>query len=318
MDYEIIEKDYKLETNLSKKEIEEKILHNFYFLKQEENLNKFYGEYKEQEKFDKEDDNEEEGDIILENWEKITKFILGDIFHCFYIKISDIRKYATINGKQPIDINKIMQELRMNFIYITISDLYNDNFYKYNFQDLYPQSYAEAILGYISYLNPISAISKAKNIKNMCREEKNDKNENKIEKKNIRKDLSKDEIIPENSILFNYEFFQTHCDCFLMVIKDILEDNDSNVIREVELINNIKENYVENERNRFSGKFKLRFGTKYLNETMFYLEKIKKIKTFYIQSNEKFVKVMKNKDDIENEEDKKEAENILNDNENKY
>ena len=31
MDYEMIEKEYKLETNLSKKEIEEKILHNFYF-----------------------------------------------------------------------------------------------------------------------------------------------------------------------------------------------------------------------------------------------------------------------------------------------
>ena len=102
-----------------------------------------------------------------------------------------------------------MQELRMNFIYITISDLYNDNFYKYNFPDLYPQSYAKTILGYISYFNPFSAISKRKNID---REEKNDKNENKIEKKNIRKDLSKDEKIPENSILFNYEIFQTHCD----------------------------------------------------------------------------------------------------------
>ena len=103
-----------------------------------------------------------------------------------------------------------------------------------------------------------------------------------------------------------------------MVIIDILEENDSNVIREYELIYNIKENYVENEKNRFSGKFKLRFGTQYLNETMFYLEKIKKIKTFYIKSNEKFVKVMKNKDDIENEDDKKEAENTLNDNENKF
>ena len=204
MDYEMIEKEYKLETNLSKKEIEEKILHNFYFLEQEGNLNKFYGEYKEQEKFDKEDENEEE-DIILENWEKIIKFILDDIFHCFYIKISDIRKYVTINGKQPIDINKIMKKLRMNFIYITISDLYNDNFYKYNFPDLYPQSSAKAIFGYISYLNPISSISKAKN---MCRKEKNDKNENKIEKKNIRKDLSKDEKIPKNSLLFNMNFFK--------------------------------------------------------------------------------------------------------------
>jgi len=44
------------------------------------------------------------------------------------------------------------------------------NFYKYNFQDLYPQSYAKTIFGYFSALNPLSAISKVKNI---CREEKN-------------------------------------------------------------------------------------------------------------------------------------------------
>ena len=39
---------------------------------------------------------------------------------------------------------------------------------------------------------------------------KKKKEENESVKKSIRKDLTEDETIPEDSILFNYEIFKTH------------------------------------------------------------------------------------------------------------
>lgn len=310
MDYEILEKnedkEYQIKTELTKEQIQEKILHHFYFLKEQENLEKFYGEYnvEKKTKFEKEEEDEDEyGDIMLTIWGKIIKFLLEDILHCFYITISDIIKYTTINNTKPKAIQKIMQELRFHFQYISKSDVHSNKFYEDNFPDLCPKTGGVMnIFSFFSFSN------------NFCREEKNQKNENESVKKSIRKDLSKDEEILENSILFNYEIFKTHCDCFLMVITDILEDNDANVIKLDDLINNIKENYVENERNKSRGQFKLRYGTDYLNETMCYLENIKKIKIFIIKDHEKeikFVKVLKNKDDHENNEDIEEAKNIL-------
>lgn len=312
-DFEFLEnKEYTIKTELSKEEIEEKILHHFYFLKEEDNLKKFYGEYKVQEKqkFEKEEnrEEEEEGDIMLEIWGKIIKFLLEDILHCFYIKISDIIKYTTIKNTKPKAIKEIMKELRKHFVYISQEDLLSENFYIENFPDLYPPT-TNFIYSFFSLI-PIS-------MGNPCREEKTDKNES--EKKSYRKDLTENDDFPENSIFFNYEIFQNHCECFLMVIKDILEDNDANVMQKKALINNINENYVENERNKYGGKFKLRYGTKYLDETMNYLKKMKKIIIFPIESNKNqinFVKVLKDKDDLVNEDDRNEAKNILNNNEN--
>ena len=314
MDYEILEKnednEYQIKTELSKEQIEEKILNHFYFLKEEKNLKKFYGEYNVKKKtlYEKEEEDEDEdGDIMLDIWGKIIKFLLEDILHCFYIKISDIIKYTTIKNEKPKAIEKIMQELRFHFVYISKSDLYRDNFYEDNFPDLNPQSNIfKNIFGFLTF----------QKMGNFCREESNEENEkeNALVKKSIRKDLSEDEKIPENSILFNYEIFKTHCDCFLMVITDILENNDAKVIKLDDLINNIKENYVENERNKYGGKFKLNYGMQYLDETMIYLEKIKKIKIFSVKFNKKeikFVKVLKDKDGHENEDDIKEANIML-------
>ena len=314
MDFEILEKDddneYKIKTELSKEQIEEKILNHFYFLKEEKNLKKFYGEYNVKKKTpyekEEEEDEDEDGDIMLNIWGKIIKFLLEDILHCFYIKISDIIKYTTIKNEKPKAIEKIMQELRFHFVYISKIDLKSQNFYKDNFPDLYPQTnYIKNIFGLLPFPKMV----------NFCREENNEENgkENELVKKSIRKDLSEDEKIPENSILFNYEIFKTHCDCFLLVIADILENNDAKVIKLDDLINNIKENYVENERNKYGGKFKLNYGTQYLDETMIYLENIKKIKIFSLDFKKeiKFVKVLKDKDDLVNKDDKEEARIML-------
>jgi hypothetical protein len=49
MDYEMLKKyednEYKIKTELTKDQIEEKILGHFYFLKEKDNLKKFYDEY---------------------------------------------------------------------------------------------------------------------------------------------------------------------------------------------------------------------------------------------------------------------------------
>ena len=63
-----------------------------------------------------------------------------------------------------------------------------------------------------------------------------------------------------------------------MVITDILENNDKKVFTLDDLINDIKQNYVENERGKNEELFKLRYGTQYLYETLIYLQNIKKIK----------------------------------------
>ena len=84
-----------------------------------------------------------------------------------------------------------------------------------------------------------------------------------------------------------------------MVITDILENNDKKVFILDDLINDIKQNYVENERVENQDLFKLRYGTQYLYETLIYLQNIKKIKIFT------------NKDDIVDDADIKEARIIV-------
>ena len=99
-----------------------------------------------------------------------------------------------------------------------------------------------------------------------------------------------------------------------MVITDILENNDKKVFILDDLINDIKQNYVENERVENQDLFKLRYGTQYLYETLIYLQNIKKIKIFIINHFKKdyqFIKVLKDKDDIVDDADIKEPRIIV-------
>ena len=90
MDYEMLKKyednEYKIKTELNKDQIEEKILGHFYFLKEKDNLKKFYDEYNAgKSKISKSKEKDEDRDIILGIWGKIIKFLLEDILLCFYI-----------------------------------------------------------------------------------------------------------------------------------------------------------------------------------------------------------------------------------------
>ena len=301
-DFEIIEDLNKIKPKYSEKEIEEKILHRFYFLKEQENFNKFFvNDY----------NFEEKNNIMVEIWEKIIKYLLEDILECFAIKFTDLIKYTTIKRVSPKCLNNILQKLRMHKIYLTKEDLYNDYFYKYNYPDLYP-SYFTNIYNYAAnYFT----------LKECCKEEENKKKID-IENSPVRKDLSYDEKfkkIPEYSILFNYEIFETHCNAILLVLNEILQDNDNKVINKDDFIKKIKDEYTDNNNNNdsFGAKLKLRYGIQYIDDILYYLVKIKKIIIFKIKFDNKnfdFIKIAIVKNDSVKEEDKSEAESILKNN----
>ena len=100
--------------------------------------------------------------------------------------------------------------------------------------------------------------------------------------------------------------------------KDLSEnESDTSLIIKNDFITNVDVHYTE-KNNPNGGKLKLRKGTQYIDESIHYLEKTKKIIIFPIELKKKtthFIKVANDKDDSVNAEDKKKAKFILNNNE---
>jgi hypothetical protein len=90
------------------KSIEERLLNNFLFLKDENDFNKFYSEF----------NIDDEEKIIINMWEEIINYIYEEIFHCMSLSISDLKKSTKIKDKYPSDFNKIIQYLIYNKKYI--------------------------------------------------------------------------------------------------------------------------------------------------------------------------------------------------------
>ena len=280
-------------------EVEEKLLHQFYFLKEEQNSIKIFGEYN----FD------ESEEIILEIWQKIIKYLLEDILCCMEISITDLKHYTKIKNKEPLGLKNILIRLRYNKKYITLNDLNNEKFYEMNFPDLYPkeQSQSSSLFSFLS-------------ISNWCRGEETNQNKNKNDNNKIggeenscRKDISEKEEIPENSILYNYDIFIDYCEAILMILNEILENKKQKIIKKTEFKDILSKDYID-KNNPKNGNFKLRYGDKNIDIAFHYLEKTKKIRFFDVKKNNlshSFIKVLTNKDDIENEEDKKKAESLL-------
>ena len=280
-------------------EVEEKLLHQFYFLKEEQNTIKIFGEYN----FD------ESEEIILEIWQKIIKSLLEDILCRMEISITDLKRYTKIKNKEPLGLKNILIRLRYNKKYITLNDLNNEKFYEMNFPDLYPkeQSQSSSLFSFLS-------------ISNWCRGEETNQNKNKNDNNKIggeenscRKDISEKEEIPENSILYNYDIFIDYCEAILMILNEILENKKQKIIKKTEFKDILSKDYID-KNNPKNGNFKLRYGDKNIDIAFHYLEKTKKIRFFDVKKNNlshSFIKVLTNKDDIENEEDKKKAESLL-------
>lgn len=280
-------------------EVEEKLLHQFYFLKEEQNTIKIFGEYN----FD------ESEEIILEIWQKIIKYLLEDILCRMEISITDLKRYTKIKNKEPLGLKNILIRLRYNKKYITLNDLNNEKFYEMNFPDLYPkeQSQSSSLFSFLS-------------ISNWCRGEETNQNKNKNDNNKIggeenscRKDISEKEEIPENSILYNYDIFIDYCEAILMILNEILENKKQKIIKKTKFKDILSKDYID-KNNPKNGNFKLRYGDKNIDIAFHYLEKTKKIRFFDVKKNNlshSFIKVLTNKDDIENEEDKKKAESLL-------
>ena len=213
------------------------------------------------------------------------------------LTIKDIKYFMIIKGKKPLCIDIILKELINNQKYITLKTLKDDKYYEENYPELYPNQEVQK-----------SFLSNWFSIPQFCRrEEENDENKNKNKKNN----LSEKEIIPENSILFNYEILKQYCEALLMILDEILEDNDQKVIKMNDYKKIIREDY-SHEGNSRKRRFKLRYGSHYLDVAIYYLEKTKQIISFK-DSRQLFVfmKKAKNKDDFVSEEDLKEADNLL-------
>lgn len=276
--------------NLSQKEVEKKLLEQFDFLQKEEGLHQFFSSYD----FRLDEKN------MLEVWEQILQYLLSDIFSSFGITMSDLKKYTIIKNTLPIGLNNIIQQLRIEQKYITEEDLKSDKFYQFNFPELYPPE-----KGYIS--NFLSGLKSIINVagKIGCKED-NDSNEQDIP---IRTDISyedKYKNIPENSIVFNYQRFKTHCNQFLSVLTDILsEKDDEEVISIDNLIKTINEKYIQKE-GKTGGLITLPYGIQYIDHVLYYLMKIKKIALFDIELNNKkikYVKLLKSTEDTITEKD---------------
>ena len=270
----------------SERKRENKILKHFNFLNDENNLAKIYGEY----------NFEKEKKKLTEIWENIIKYIYEEISHSLTLSLKDIKSLSIINGHEPKGLDNILKYLRANLKYITKEDIKSNEFYEKNFPEIYPPA-PQSYWSYIPFMNLIN-----------CRESKDENNDCEY----IRKDISYNDDIPENSILFNYEILNTHCEALLMILNKILLENDQEIIKKDIALRNIRENYSDNSK---EGNIKLRYGTQNFEEVIYFLQKTKKIIIFEIEFKDKkyeFIKIVKNNENSVNEKDKKIAKILIN------
>ena len=265
------------QSNLSKEEVEKKLLSRFDFLNKEKGLHDYFSSYD----FRLEEKN------MVEIWEQIIQYLLSDVFSSFGITISELKKYTIIKTTVPMGLNNIIQQLRIEQKYITDEDLKNDNFYENNYPELYPKA-----KGYISsFLSGLQAIINVTGGKMGCKED----NDNNGQELPLRTDITGEDrykVLPENSIIFNYERFKTHCNQLLQVLTEILREDDDEVIQMDKFKKEIIEKYTKKE-GKIGGLITLPYGIQFIDYSLYFLMKIKKIALFEVEFNNKRVKCIK-------------------------
>ena len=285
--------------NRSKKSVEEKLLNHFVFLKDDNKLNKFYSEF----------DINEEDKAIINMWEEIINYLYEEIFHCMFLTISDLKQATKIKNQFPSNLNKIIQYLIYNKKYITDKDLKDENFYIYNFPNLYPQ---KSYFSSIYYFLPKFNYCKSGNDNN--NEDVNNDNFDLDQETSVRKDLGKNyscESVPYDVKFINYKIFKNHCNAILFILNDILSEEGEEVVIKKTFINTIKEKYINT--NLENGKFKLLYGLQLIDEVLFYLKHTKQIIIFKIKENQdiEFIRPSQKNDDCQTEDDIKIAKILL-------
>ena len=282
----------KSEINLNQTEVEKKLLKRFSNLEKEENLHELFSSYdfRLQEK------------SMVETWEQILHYLITDIFSSFGASMSDLKNYTIIKNTIPIGLNNIIHQLRIEQKYITEEDLKSDIFYQINYPDLYPQS-----KGYISsFLSGLQSVLNVAGGKIGCKEEEKDKSGQEMP---IRTDISEDDkykIIPENTIIFNFEAFRNHSNKILSALMEILQEKDEVVITVDKFKKEIIENYTDKE-GQVGGLISLKYGIQFIDYVLFFLMKIKKIALFEIDFNTrkiKYIKLLNGIEDTITEKDK--------------
>jgi hypothetical protein len=137
-----------------------------------------------------------------------------------------------------------------------------------------------------------------------CKED-NDNNGQELPMRTDITDEDRYKVLPENSIIFNYERFKTHCNQLLQVLTEILREDDDEVIQMDKFKKEIIEKYTKKE-GKIGGLITLPYGIQYIDYSLYYLMKIKKIALFEVEFNNKRVKcikLLKNKEDTITEKD---------------
>ena len=202
-----IEKASLTDIDLSQKKIEEKILSEFKELKDIDKFNYYFTEYN----FQKEEENK------IDLWNKIFKYLLGNIFFTFGMKISELKKYCTIHKKIP-NLTNIIKELRIRNILILDSDILNEEYYKKNFPELNSEnnSSSQNLGSYLlSGVKNIINFGAAKLGYNSAPEKRKD-----ISDKDKYNKLSDDEIV------FNYDLFKKNTNDLLIFIDSKLKNGN--------------------------------------------------------------------------------------------
>jgi hypothetical protein len=250
---------------------------------------------------------------MVKVWQDILLFLFKNIFSTFGMRISEINKYTIIGNHIPCGLNNIIQELRIRKKLITDSDIYSQEFYIQYFPELFSENDTSS-QGWGSYLmSGVQNIFKFGTDTLLCRENKEEEPEKKEER---RTDISYDDkykILPDNTIIFNYELLRKNSDELLKFLTEILLENDNEVISKDEFIKEV--NKVSN--NNSGGMYNdidLNYGSIYIDYCLIFLSKLKKIFIFNVEEKGKkieFLKVMISKNDSANDKDKTLAKLIL-------
>ena len=145
-----------------------------------------------------------------------------------------------------------------------------------------------------------------------CAKEKEQEQDQVQERRTDILDEDKKNILPDNTIVFNFELFKKNSEELLSFLSEILEDNDNEVIAKNGFIKEVN-NIYSNNGGMYKG-INIQFGTIYIEYCIKYLEKIKMIALFIVENNNKkieFIKLLLNKNDKPKEKDFVIAEILL-------
>ena len=274
------------DVTITREKVEKKIRLKFAYLNDEKQLRYYFSSYD----FRKEEEN------MVKFWAELLKYLFLDIFSTFGMKISEIKEYTIIGNYIPNGLNNIIQELRIQQKIILDTDINNKEFFVKNFPEL--NTGDNSSQGWGSYL--FSGVKKLVDLGSYnfgCKENNNE--DVNLER---REDISEDEkykILPNNTIVFNYELLKNNSGQLLSFLSDILQQNDNDIILKNEFINEVNNISSNNSGGLYNG-INLYFGSIYIDYCLKYLTNIKKIFIFSVQENNQkfeFIKLMINKYD---------------------